>query len=60
MALICVLLTERTASGEGAISSRKRLVRTMKTCYQFVIKGADGKEVLWFADMKVSMFPKAS
>ncbi|GAA98457.1 hypothetical protein E5Q_05143 [Mixia osmundae IAM 14324] len=51
-ALMSVLLNPPQTTKEARISSKKRLVRQIGTCYQFVITDKQGKEVRWFADMK--------
>ncbi|KEI40385.1 uncharacterized protein L969DRAFT_47620 [Mixia osmundae IAM 14324] len=53
-ALMSVLLNPPQTTKEARISSKKRLVRQIGTCYQFVITDKQGKEVRWFADMKAS------
>ncbi|KAI8443514.1 SCP2 sterol-binding domain-containing protein, partial [Phakopsora pachyrhizi] len=55
IALIAILLENPVESRPGADAStpsKKKLVKMMKTCYQFVVKNKDGKEALWFIDMK--------
>ncbi|KNF04951.1 hypothetical protein PSTG_02004 [Puccinia striiformis f. sp. tritici PST-78] len=61
IALIDVLLQEgdtastSTITGAGyshTFPSRKKLVKRIKTCYQFVIKNKAGKEAMWYVDMK--------
>ncbi|MBW0467962.1 hypothetical protein O181_007677 [Austropuccinia psidii MF-1] len=55
IALIAVLLEEKTLASSAIgpeIPSRKKLVKMMKTCYQFVVKNEKGKEATWFVDMK--------
>ncbi|KAA1113638.1 hypothetical protein PGTUg99_012450 [Puccinia graminis f. sp. tritici] len=56
IALIDVLLQEGDSTSGSVTShtfpSRKKLVKMIKTCYQFVIKNKAGKEVMWFVDMK--------
>lgn len=56
IAMISVLLKDVDLTG-GAVTnrslpSRRKLVKMMKTCYQFVIRNSAGNEVMWFIDMK--------
>ncbi|KAG0142921.1 hypothetical protein CROQUDRAFT_661860 [Cronartium quercuum f. sp. fusiforme G11] len=52
MALIAILLKQQPDLSKNTIPSRKKLIRLMRTCYQFVIKNQAGAEVVWFVDMK--------